>query len=176
MTLWGLKTEIETLALRFPDQDQDLRNRDQDLGKMNSSALISRSCYRDHKTVKMSFKFSSPAQPQTFQLMEMQCNWRQIRGEQEEDTLPWCRCTSAETKTLRSLCDCSPCSSSYLHTHTQHTLASTDHTQTTVLWPLCRSTCVIWHHYLRTGGFCWSKVLLPASPCRQQLHHLCTTY
>jgi len=30
-------------------------------------------------------------------------------------------------------------------------------------WPLCSTTCV------RTGGFCWSKVLLPTCPCWWQL-------
>jgi len=30
-----------------------------------------------------------------------------------------------------------------------------------ILWPLDRSTCVSWHLNLRTGEFCWSKVLLP---------------
>ena len=32
-------------------------------------------------------------------------------------------------------------------------------TTTTVLWPLYRSTCVSRHLPLRTGGFCWCKVL-----------------
>ena len=30
-----------------------------------------------------------------------------------------------------------------------------------VLWPLYRSTCVSQHLQLRTGGFCWCRVLLP---------------
>jgi len=42
---------------------------------------------------------------------------------------------------------------------------------TIVLWPLYRSTSVSRHLQLRTGGFCWSKVLLPACPCwRQPVH------
>jgi len=32
-----------------------------------------------------------------------------------------------------------------------------------VLRPLYRSTCFNWHIQLRTGGFCWCKVLLPAA-------------
>ena len=40
-----------------------------------------------------------------------------------------------------------------------------------ILWPLYRSTCVSRHTQLRTGGFCWSKVLLPTCPCWQQLVH-----
>ena len=32
-------------------------------------------------------------------------------------------------------------------------------------WPLHRSTCVSRHFQLRTGGFCWCKVLLPTCPC-----------
>ena len=42
---------------------------------------------------------------------------------------------------------------------------------TTVIWPLYRTTCIGWHPELRTGGFCCSKVLLPACPCWQQLAH-----
>ena len=40
-------------------------------------------------------------------------------------------------------------------------------TITNILWPLyrSRSTCVSRHLQLRTGGFCWCKVLLPACPC-----------
>jgi len=30
-----------------------------------------------------------------------------------------------------------------------------------VLWPLYRSTYISWYLQLRTGGFCWCKVLLP---------------
>jgi len=33
------------------------------------------------------------------------------------------------------------------------------------------STCVSQHPQLRTGGFCWSKVLLPACPCWRHLAH-----
>jgi len=35
-------------------------------------------------------------------------------------------------------------------------------TTANVLQPLYTPTCVIWHVQLRTGGFCWCKVLLPA--------------
>ena len=42
---------------------------------------------------------------------------------------------------------------------------NTTTTTTSVLWPLYRSTCVRQHLLLRTGGFCWCKVLLPAFPC-----------
>jgi len=38
-------------------------------------------------------------------------------------------------------------------------------TSVTILLPLYRSTCFSWHLQLRTGGFCWCKVLLPACPC-----------
>ena len=34
--------------------------------------------------------------------------------------------------------------------------------------PLYRSTCVSRHLQLRTGGFRWCKVLLPACPCKRQ--------
>jgi len=40
-----------------------------------------------------------------------------------------------------------------------------NNTTTTVLRPLCRSVCVSQHLQLRTGGFCWCRVLLPACPC-----------
>jgi len=40
-----------------------------------------------------------------------------------------------------------------------------DPLRTTRLWPLYRSTCVSRHLQLRTGKFCWCKVLLPACPC-----------
>ena len=40
---------------------------------------------------------------------------------------------------------------------------------TTVLRPLYRTTCVSRNLQLRTGGFCWSKVLMPTRPCCQQL-------
>ena len=33
-------------------------------------------------------------------------------------------------------------------------------TTSTVIWPLYRSTCVSQHLQLRTGGFCWCRVLL----------------
>jgi len=39
------------------------------------------------------------------------------------------------------------------------------------LWSLCRSTCVSWHLQLRTGWFCWSRVLLPTSPCCRLIAH-----
>jgi len=38
-------------------------------------------------------------------------------------------------------------------------------------WPLYRTTCISRHSQLRTGGFCWSKVLLPACRCWWQLAH-----
>jgi len=44
-------------------------------------------------------------------------------------------------------------------------------TTTTILQPLYRKTCINRHLQLRTGGFCWSKVLLPACPCWWQLVH-----
>ena len=34
--------------------------------------------------------------------------------------------------------------------------------------PLYRSTCISRHLQLRTGGFCWCKVSLPACPCWRQ--------
>ena len=46
---------------------------------------------------------------------------------------------------------------------------SVDHwTTAAVLLPLHRSTCVSRHLQLRTGGFCWCKVVLPACPCWRQ--------
>jgi len=42
-------------------------------------------------------------------------------------------------------------------------------TTTTVLRLLYRKTCIRRHPQLRTGGFRWSKVLLPTCPCWQQL-------
>ena len=44
-------------------------------------------------------------------------------------------------------------------------------TTATTLWPLYRSVCVSRHLQLRTGGFCWCKVLLPAYPCYQHPAH-----
>ena len=41
-------------------------------------------------------------------------------------------------------------------------------TTATVLRPLYRSTGCRRHLQLRTGGFCWCKVLLPACPCWRQ--------
>ena len=38
-------------------------------------------------------------------------------------------------------------------------------TTATVLWPLYRSVCVSRHLQLRTGGFCWCKVLMSACFC-----------
>ena len=40
-----------------------------------------------------------------------------------------------------------------------------------ILWPLYRTTCISQHPQLRTGWFCWSKVLLPAWRCWRQLAH-----
>ena len=45
------------------------------------------------------------------------------------------------------------------HIHVRHTTRTT----TTVLRPLYRSTCVSQHLQLRTAGFSWCKVLLPAN-------------
>jgi len=42
---------------------------------------------------------------------------------------------------------------------------------TTILQPLYRTTCISWHLQLRTGGFHWSKLLLPACSCWLQLTH-----
>jgi len=42
---------------------------------------------------------------------------------------------------------------------------------TTIFWPLYRTTCISQHPQLRTGGFCWSKILLPVCPCWRQLVH-----
>ena len=38
-----------------------------------------------------------------------------------------------------------------------------DNTYTTILQPCCRSTSINWHPQLRTGAFCCSRVLLPAT-------------
>jgi len=49
---------------------------------------------------------------------------------------------------------------------------TTKTTTTIVLRPLQMSTFISWHlQFLRTGGFCWCKVLLPACPCWQQPAH-----
>ena len=45
------------------------------------------------------------------------------------------------------------------------TISVSTTTTTIVLQPLYRSTCLSQHLQLRTGGFCWCKVLLPAFPC-----------
>ena len=42
---------------------------------------------------------------------------------------------------------------------------------TAVLRPLYTSSCVSRHLQLRTGGFCWCKVLLPACLCWRQPAH-----
>jgi len=43
----------------------------------------------------------------------------------------------------------------------------------TILQSLYRSTCASRRHaQLRTRGFCWSKLLLPACLCWRQLVHL----
>jgi len=42
---------------------------------------------------------------------------------------------------------------------------------TTILWLLYRTTCVSLQLQLRTGRFCWSKVLVPACSCCWQLVH-----
>jgi len=47
----------------------------------------------------------------------------------------------------------------------------TNQPETVVSRPLYRSTCVSRQLQLRTGGFCWCKVLLPTCPCwRQPVH------
>jgi len=57
---------------------------------------------------------------------------------------------------------------SYIH----HTTPN----QPPILWPLYRSTCISWHLQLRTGGFCWCKVLLPTCPCWQLHKFIHTPY
>ena len=44
-------------------------------------------------------------------------------------------------------------------------------TKPPILQALYRSTCISWHLQLRTGGFCWCRVLLPTCPCWQQPAH-----
>ena len=43
---------------------------------------------------------------------------------------------------------------------------------TIVFRPLYKTTCVSRHPQIRTGRFCWLKVLLPACPCWWQQAHL----
>jgi len=50
-------------------------------------------------------------------------------------------------------------------------LKEQQHTTTSVLRPLHRSTCVSLHLQFRNGGFCWCKVLLSACPCWWQPAH-----
>jgi len=38
-------------------------------------------------------------------------------------------------------------------------------------WRLYKTTCIMRHPHLITGGFCWSNVLLTACPCWPQLVH-----
>jgi len=45
--------------------------------------------------------------------------------------------------------------------HLQYTYIYILTTTIAILRPLYRTTCISWHPQLRTGGFCWSKVLLP---------------
>ena len=45
------------------------------------------------------------------------------------------------------------------------------HNNNNHLWPSYRSTCISWHLQLKTGGFCWWKVLLPTCPYWQQPVH-----
>ena len=52
-----------------------------------------------------------------------------------------------------------------------HALRLTTATTTTVLRPLYGSTCVSRYLQLRTGVFCWCRVLLPACPCWWQPAH-----
>ena len=51
-------------------------------------------------------------------------------------------------------------------------LKITSTTTTTVLRPLYTSNYIGQHLQLRTGGFCWCKVLLPACPCWWQPAHM----
>ena len=45
-------------------------------------------------------------------------------------------------------------------------------TTTTILQPLYRTTCISQHLQLRTGRFCWSKVLMPMCCCWRQVANL----
>ena len=47
----------------------------------------------------------------------------------------------------------------------------TNQPETIVSRPFYRSTCVSRQLQLRTGGFCWCKVLLPTCPCWRQPAH-----
>ena len=47
----------------------------------------------------------------------------------------------------------------------KHFSDSNTATTSTILRPLYRSTCISRHLQLRTGGYCWCKVLLPGCPC-----------
>jgi len=61
-----------------------------------------------------------------------------------------------------------------IFTKTSQLTTTTTTTTTTILQPcspLYRLTCVSWHPELITGGFCWSKVLLPTCRCWQLLVH-----
>jgi len=42
---------------------------------------------------------------------------------------------------------------------------TTTSTSMTILKPLYRTACISQQPQLRTGGFYWSKVLLPSCPC-----------
>ena len=46
-------------------------------------------------------------------------------------------------------------------------------TTTTILQPLCRSTCISQHLQLRSGWFFWCRVLLPACLCPFIYHTSC---
>ena len=50
-------------------------------------------------------------------------------------------------------------------THVKYVFMLTVFSHTAVLWPLYKSTRVSRHLQLRSGGFCWSKVLLAACLC-----------
>jgi len=55
--------------------------------------------------------------------------------------------------------------------HSKHQQVPYTTTNTIFLRPLYMSACISQHLLLRTGGFCWCKVLLPACPCwRQPVH------
>jgi len=83
------------------------------------------------------------------------------------------------------------CYNTYIHTHLTALCKGTTYMQqdsflqdlingrwtttttTTIPQPLCtyRSTCVNRYLQLRTGGFCWCKILLPVCPCWRQPAH-----
>jgi len=68
-------------------------------------------------------------------------------------------CTSYVKRYTKSLTNSKQKNVLNYHIHVRHTTRTT----TTVLRPLYRSTCVSQHLQLRTAGFSWCKVLLPAN-------------